>query len=93
VVLANANKSAVLRVHGWLSTTYLALYNLPGALPPLPVLATLANCYFFAGEYNVCKLLKSWIAQGFEPMMGIKPRTTLLLALANTTTPLKRRNG
>ncbi len=44
VVLANANKSAIPRVHGWPGECLFWLYpNLPHTLPPSPKLATLAN--------------------------------------------------
>jgi hypothetical protein len=72
------------------ANAYLALSDLPHALPPLPKSAALANPKFCSGEYHVCNLLKSWFAQGFKPMMGIKPMTTLSLANTNTTKPLQR---
>jgi hypothetical protein len=55
--------------------------------PPSSKSAPLANREFCSGEYYVRNLLKSWFAKGLEPVTGIKPGTTLLLAFANTTKP------
>ncbi len=52
VVLANANKSAVPRVHGWPGKRlFLALYDLPHTHTPSPKSATLANHKYCAWKY------------------------------------------
>ncbi len=52
VVLANANKSAVPRVHGWPGEClFLALSNLPRTHTPSPKSATLTSCKYCAGKY------------------------------------------
>jgi hypothetical protein len=52
VVLANANKSTVLRVHGWPGKhLFSALTNLPRTHTPSPKLAALANCKYCTGMY------------------------------------------
>jgi hypothetical protein len=93
VVLANANKRAGLRVHGWPGIHLFGSVQFSRALPPLPELVTLANRKFCTGEYYICNFLNSWFTQGFEPMMGIEPGIALLLAFANTTKPLRCCNG
>ncbi len=58
------------------------------APPPLPKLATVANPKFALGSIT-SKLTYIVVAQGFEPMAGIKSGTALLLTFANTTKPLR----
>jgi hypothetical protein len=55
-------------------------------------MATLAN-QESAGKYYA-ENQAFVVARGMKPLsQGIKPRTALLLANANTTKPLQRRNG
>ena len=94
VVKRNANKSVVPRVLGWPGDhTPIQLYPiLPRALPPSPVLATLAN-QESAGKYYA-ENQAFVVARGNETTsLGIEPGTALLLANANTTKPLRRRYG
>ncbi len=73
-------------------TPILALFEFPRALPPSPILATLAN-QESAGKYYA-ENQAFVVARGMKPLsQRIEPGTALLLALRLTTKPLRRRNG
>ncbi len=92
MVLAFTHKSGVPRVLGWLGIAHSALSDFPRELPPSPILATLAKLDS-AGKYYA-ENQAFVVARGMKPLsQGIKPGTALLLANANTTKPLQRRNG
>ncbi len=78
VVLALANKSGVPRDLGWLGIAYSALSDFPRALPPSPILATLAN-QESAGKYYA-ENQAFVVARGMKPLsQGIEPGTDKLL--------------
>ncbi len=72
--------------------SYSALSDFPRALPPSPESATLANRESAGKYYAETHSYRGSTGNEIQSQ-GIEPRTALLLANANTTKPLQRRNG